>query len=173
MLASDMTDMTFFPVGTILMMDGSWTDGRGGWYICDGQEKNLPNETKQRTPNLTNKFIRGGGPEADGKIGADSQSITLTTNHLPAHNHSITDNGHNHLQEAHSHLVGSTVRTDGFQSNEPGKYAGSDTQASQSVTATNKAAVTNISIKNAGLGQAFTVDTVPAYYAVIYIKKMV
>jgi hypothetical protein len=81
MLASDILDLTFFPVGSILMMDGSWTDGRGGWYICDGRAT-----PHGKTPNLKDKFIRGG--TTSGTIGgADSNSVTLTANNLPSHSH--------------------------------------------------------------------------------------
>ncbi|MDR1453381.1 MAG: hypothetical protein LBJ25_05350, partial [Candidatus Margulisbacteria bacterium] len=91
MLASDILDLTFFPVGAILMMDGGWTDGRGGWYICDGKEKTLPNGSRQRTPDLKDKFIRGGS-SAGGVGGSDSVSanITLTAENLPGHGHAFS-----------------------------------------------------------------------------------
>jgi len=78
MLASDILDLTFFPVGSILMMDGSWTDGRGGWYICDGR-----NTQYGKTPDLRDKFIKGG--TASGATGGGQ--VTLTTDNLPPHSH--------------------------------------------------------------------------------------
>jgi hypothetical protein len=84
MLASDILDLTFFPVGSILMRDGGWTDGRGGWYICDGRATPYGN-----TPNLKDKFIRGGTTNGT-TGGADSNSVTLTANNLPTHSHAAT-----------------------------------------------------------------------------------
>ncbi|MDR1453619.1 MAG: hypothetical protein LBJ25_06580 [Candidatus Margulisbacteria bacterium] len=78
LLASDITNLTFFPVGAILMMDGSWTNGRGGWYICDGQNG---------TPDLRDKFLKGNGSET----AAGANWLSLTASNLPAHNHSLTN----------------------------------------------------------------------------------
>ncbi|MDR1114197.1 MAG: hypothetical protein LBL50_03810 [Candidatus Margulisbacteria bacterium] len=81
LLASDILDLTFFPRGSILMMDGSWTDGRGNWYICDGRDT-----PHGKTPNLADKFIRGGASAG----GTGGGSATLTTANLPSHNHSLS-----------------------------------------------------------------------------------
>jgi hypothetical protein len=81
MLASDILDLTFFPIGMILMMDGSWTDGRGGWYICDGRDT-----PHGKTPNLADKFIRGGSSAG----GTGGGSATLSEANLPSHNHSLS-----------------------------------------------------------------------------------
>ncbi|MDR1453328.1 MAG: hypothetical protein LBJ25_05085 [Candidatus Margulisbacteria bacterium] len=78
LLAQDMLDLTFFPVGAILMMDGSWTNGRGGWYICDGQNG---------TPDLRDKFLKGNGSETV----AGANWLSLTASNLPAHSHSLTN----------------------------------------------------------------------------------
>ncbi|MDR1322839.1 MAG: hypothetical protein LBK68_00195 [Candidatus Margulisbacteria bacterium] len=81
LLASDILDLTFFPIGMILMMDGSWTDGRGGWYICDGRDT-----PHGKTPNLKDKFIRGSTTSG----GTGGGSATLSEANLPSHNHSLT-----------------------------------------------------------------------------------
>ncbi|MDR2428899.1 MAG: hypothetical protein LBD62_03740 [Candidatus Margulisbacteria bacterium] len=83
MLASDILDLTFFPAGSILMMDGSWMDGRGGWYICDGRVTPYG-----KTPDLRDKFICGGGASAGGTGGG---SVTLSTDNLPGHSHSLSE----------------------------------------------------------------------------------
>jgi len=84
MLASDMTDMTFFPIGTIFMMDGSWTDGRGGWYICDGR-----NTPYGKTPDLRDKFVKGS--TISGATGGGQ--VTLSINNLPPHSHTVSLRG--------------------------------------------------------------------------------
>jgi hypothetical protein len=79
LLASDMLDLTFFPIGTILMYDGTnWSNGRGGWYICDGANG---------TPDLRDRFIKGAGsaPSTGG-----SNSTVLTAAMLPKHAHGFT-----------------------------------------------------------------------------------
>jgi hypothetical protein len=136
MLASDILDMVFFPVGAILMMDGSWTDGRGGWYICDGREKTLPNGSKVKMPDLQDKFVKGAGslPKEGGSNSA-SVSLTLTADNLPSHSHDFSgtfttrntsvvhthtvtatgtisggDHSHSITDKSHSHTITTTGR---------------------------------------------------------------
>jgi hypothetical protein len=118
MLASDILDMVFFPMGMILMMDGSWTDGRGGWYICDGRDT-----PHGKTPNLADRFIRGGASAG----GTGGGSATLSEANLPSHNHSLsglTISGGDHLHGAgtlaatsgaatHSHTNGTLAAASG------------------------------------------------------------
>jgi microcystin-dependent protein len=153
MLASDILDLTFFPIGSILMMDGSWTDGRGGWYICDG--RNTPHG---KTPNLTDRFIRGGvnaGQSYDNPTITNTQSITLTIDNLPSHSHTINDPGHKHKLPL-------------WYTNSQGRGM-SGTGTGQPET---DLAYTGITINNTGGGKDFKVNTMPSYYTMIYIKKM-
>ncbi|GBR77164.1 hypothetical protein NO2_1593 [Candidatus Termititenax persephonae] len=74
------------PVGTILMYKGTgWVDNSTllGWYACTSAN------TGRGCPNLVDKFLRGGS-SSGAAGGADSQSITLQTANLPAHNHGAT-----------------------------------------------------------------------------------
>ncbi|MDR1997134.1 MAG: hypothetical protein LBQ83_02275 [Candidatus Margulisbacteria bacterium] len=103
MLAQDMLDITFFPKGTILMMDGSWTDVRGGWYICDGRKTPYGN-----TPNLTDRFIRGGVTAG----GTGGGTVTLVTANLPAHGHTLSGLTLN-TTGIHKHTVSGTIVTGG------------------------------------------------------------
>ncbi|MDR1324110.1 MAG: hypothetical protein LBK68_06725 [Candidatus Margulisbacteria bacterium] len=106
LVATDITDLTFFPIGMILMMDGSWTDGRGGWYICDGRDT-----PHGKTPDLTDRFIRGGGSSAGGTGGG---SAFLSEANLPSHNHSLsglTISGGDHLHGAGTLAVASGAAT--------------------------------------------------------------
>ncbi|MDR2428662.1 MAG: hypothetical protein LBD62_02530 [Candidatus Margulisbacteria bacterium] len=97
LVATDITDLTFFPTGAILMMDGDWTDGRGGWYICDGRDTPYG-----QTPDLRDKFIKGTGsaPKTGG-------SNALTADMLPKHTHSVyTDNTKNADRTTNKTLTG-------------------------------------------------------------------
>ncbi|GBR73368.1 phage tail fiber protein [Candidatus Termititenax aidoneus] len=137
MLASDILDLTFFPTGMILMTNGSWTDGRGGWYICDGQEKTLPDGSKTRTPDLRNKFIRG-DTAGGGTGGNDSVSITLGVNELPNHNHSLSEltiesgGGHGHANGVTATIADST----GTHAHDSGNLVAADTGGSHAHPAT-------------------------------------
>jgi hypothetical protein len=223
-----MLNLTFFPIGAILMVDGSWEDGRGGWYICDGQEKTLPNGSKQRTPDLISRFIRGGA-SAGNSGGANS--IMLSGNNIPAHTHSVSgltvsDAGeHTHeltsvaigLAGKHGHGVSVTMQSAGEHrhtlhdtdhthtpqhidstSDEYGRYLADSSYTSYAGTHTHTVTTTSVtetgththtitgSLSNAGkhshtisggsiggaAGETQAVSIMPAYYAVIYIKKM-
>jgi hypothetical protein len=227
MLASDILNLTFFPVGSILMMDGSWQDGRGGWYICDGRDT-----PHGQTPDLKGIFIRGG--TSSGVTGGSNASlnISLDASNLPSHKHGIKDvththdqNPHTHSQQPHTHTQDSHNHTqnphrhtdsghshtlpyyvpnyDGYRNGNISlddscgpkfNYTNSGTANIQNTTATNiavtatnrdatatnndatavnKIASTGITeTEYTGSGAPITLSAVPAYYTVIYIKKM-
>jgi hypothetical protein len=150
MLASDINDLTFFPKGTILMFSSeAWNattaEFKTIWKICDGQNG---------TPNLVNKFLRGG--TASGATG-DGKKI-LSVSELPSHNHIMGTAG------SHTHTV-----------KEGSMYGGNGTLASgDDYTAdaayyqtTSEAGNHTHTIGNTGSGASF--DIVPAFYTVIYI----
>jgi hypothetical protein len=91
MYAADILNLTFFPKGTILTFSSTaWgttsAEFKNIWKIC-----NAANHTADpnNIPDLTGKFLRGA--ESSGtEAGADSQSVTLTTDNLPSHNHGAT-----------------------------------------------------------------------------------
>jgi hypothetical protein len=229
LLASDILDLTFFPIGMILMMDGSWQDGRGGWYICDGRDT-----PHGKTPDLKDKFIRGGA-SAGGTGGSNSGSanITLTDNQLPAHshplsgttlttsnenqghthtvtaagsisgngthNHSINDPKHTHNLYMHpttargdnngkwsdesaswqSHRVSSEATgvtvTPGGGGHEHGFVGSQVTSGGTNVNHTHTVALSGNTGNSAGatsVSVPVSIDTIPEYYTMIYIKKM-
>jgi hypothetical protein len=82
LVATDITDLTFFPKGTILTFSSeAWSATSAAfktiWKICNGQNG---------TPDLRNKFLRG-GDNSGAAGGADSQTVTLTVDNLPSHKH--------------------------------------------------------------------------------------
>jgi hypothetical protein len=161
LVATDITDLTFFPKGTILTFSSeAWTATSAAfktiWKICDGQNG---------TPNLVNKFLRGAAASGT-TAGTDSQSITLITANLPAHNHTMRSGG----EHAHTYSYNNPILRQVYDS-------GGDMIAHYKIeritetTSSNNTAHVH-TIDNAGSGTAFTVNTVPTYFTVIYIMKV-
>jgi hypothetical protein len=168
-LASDINDLTFFPRGTILTFsteayNTTSAEFKNIWKICDGQNG---------TPDLVNKFLRGG--TASGTTGgADSQSITLSTNNLPNHRHSFKFSVNT---DGTSTTTISWGRIDKYLAGEGfsnsnlwnaslwavDRFGGSGSNLPQEATE---------SVQPTGGGQPFTVASVPQYYTVIYIMKV-
>ena len=80
---------------------GNWT----GWALCTGKTFKSTQGKSIKTPNFTDRFIVMAGGEylVDAIGGADL--VSLTTPQLPAHNHPIIDNGHNHTVPPHVHTT--------------------------------------------------------------------
>lgn len=169
-LASDINSLVFFPIGTILTVDGTVTSNNSGcvvngqkldgWYIC-----NATNRATGRTPDLTNKFIRGA--ETSGLTGgSNTQNVYLTAAHLPSHYHSISDSGH-----SHNISLGSRHGAHG-SANSPA-WSNGDVGSSATTTTTSSNNSSNITATDsAGSGQPISITTTPEYYTLIYIKRV-
>jgi hypothetical protein len=159
LVATDITDLTFFPKGAILTFSfTAWsatsTEFKKIWKICDGTDG---------TPNLVNKFLCGGissGATGDGRM-------TLTTEHLPSHTHS----GSADSAGEHSHIYSFIAHT--------GLSPASDLtlddaylrwKSSSANTGRDGSHVHTVTIGNTGNGKPF--DVIPAFYTVIYIIKV-
>ncbi|MDR1997087.1 MAG: hypothetical protein LBQ83_02020 [Candidatus Margulisbacteria bacterium] len=183
------------PVGTILMYDGTgWVNNSTlpGWYQCDGQNG---------TPNLTDLFIRGAA-SSGGTGGANSQEISIGTNNLPKHTHTLTSTkvtantagNHKHglrsteqdLEEVHGfqwHLVIESRKNAIAVSWGTGiitdyyetfrETPGSSNMLdAMSTTGSHSHTVSGTTDENSSTQSKITVSTVPGYYAVIYIKRV-
>ena len=164
------------PLGAIIMWGGLYSNIPSGFSICNGSGG---------TPNLQDRFICAtSGSENPGSTGG-YHYITLTTSHLPSHNHSATSgNGgyHNHStdnQGLHAHTAKKqnafqqgTDRTgvyfqgnDTYAPGDPIVNSGYHTHSISSQSAHNH----NISVDYAGSGNAF--DNRPLYYELCFIQK--
>jgi hypothetical protein len=173
------THYDLLPVGTIIMYDGkNWVDNTTlkGWYACTA------NNVARGCPNLTDKFIRGAGSAADvgGYGGYASISKTLTPANLPAHNH--------YMQHSHNLGANGSYGTNiSFTRHGPGysnsgsvsfavgysTYTGYGGSTTGRVYDTYSMAVQTYSgyTSNTGTGTSFSIDTVPPYYVVIFVRK--
>ena len=108
---------SFVPIGGIIMWSGTVAEAEAltNWRICDGSNG---------TPDLRDKFVLGVGSSANASTAAKgeaggSNTITLSEGQMPAHNHNITDNGHNHgdgtLAAANQSITGEITKiSEGF-----------------------------------------------------------
>ncbi|MDR1323192.1 MAG: hypothetical protein LBK68_02020 [Candidatus Margulisbacteria bacterium] len=162
-------NLSFFPRGTILTFNKDAWDAKDEifksiWKVCDGTNN---------TPNLIDKFLRGAEYPANRTGGADSQSITLTTSNLPAHNHTMQDAGnHTHYPQPFDGRMNFDACGGGSGAPQGIGY-GDNMYAGYTTTLTLSEAGSHAhTINNSGGGTAFTVNTVPAHYTVIYIMKI-
>jgi microcystin-dependent protein len=172
-----------FPVGGIIMWSGAVNAVPSGWSLCNGANG---------TPDLRNRFIVGAG--SDYAVGATggANEVTLTTNQIPGHTHSISASGTTDSQGFHGHSINDPGHVHVYGPNEmlPNKV-NSGQISSDGVNylggyANTNSATTGISINGAGAhthsvtvsgtsgsvggGQAH--ENRPPYYALAYIMKL-
>ncbi|MEB3180863.1 MAG: hypothetical protein VKL59_17805 [Nostocaceae cyanobacterium] len=77
--------------GMIMMWSGSETEIPGGWALCNGQNG---------TPDLRDKFIVAAGGKYNFKQEGGADSVTLSVNQIPSHNHGAAiSNSGSHYHE--------------------------------------------------------------------------
>lgn len=125
------------PSGCILMWSGSTATIPNGWHLCDGSN---------RTPDLRNRFIVGAGSGYSPGNTGGTDTVTLTTDQMPSHCHSVQDSGHSHsVKEIYYGAIMNIHQTGGEF------YAFISTDFKDYITTTSYA---NISCSYAGSGNA-------------------
>ena len=83
---ANLTGISAFVSGMILIWSGAENAIPSGWVLCNGQNS---------TPNLLARFVMGGGTGSGYAIGdmGGSASVTLSTNEMSAHTHTATTKG--------------------------------------------------------------------------------
>jgi len=110
------------PIGGIIMWSGAIASIPTGWALCNGSSG---------TPDLRDRFIVGAGSGYSVGNTGGSNSVTLTTDQIPSHNHSASTNtagNHSHSGStgsagSHGHS-GSTSSAGGHSHsiNDPGHF---------------------------------------------------
>jgi len=89
-----------FPIGSIIIWYGAVVDIPTGWSLCNGQTVGAVT-----TPDLRERFVVGAGGDNSNVVGTSGYTVdgtggvnvvTLTTDQIPSHTHSLSDPGHNH-----------------------------------------------------------------------------
>lgn len=157
-------NISYVPSGAIMMWAGSIASIPSGYRLCDGTSG---------APDLRSRFILGYDPtnvnnNTIGETGGND-TITLTVDQLPAHNHTGTFSGG--PLPNHTHYMGHTGGTGGTDqtsfTHAPGDMYNvakntSNPNSNPNVTGT-------ISINDAGSGDS--IDIRPKYYTLAFIQK--
>ena len=161
----DATD--WFPSGGIIMWSGSLASIPAGWVLCDGTSG---------TPDLRGRFIvgAGDGSYAVGDTGGQD-TVTLTANQIPSHNHTFsgttsTAGAHTHthndgsvLKASNNNEVSYTASTSNLSGNPSGTTQSTNSSGSHSHTFSG-------TTSSVGSGQSH--ENRPPYYALAYIMKV-
>ncbi|GBR73331.1 putative phage tail collar domain family protein [Candidatus Termititenax aidoneus] len=169
------------PIGTILMYDGAaWQDDKtlAGWYACTAANSNL-----NLTPNLEDKFIKGKG----GETTPGANWLALEEENLPGHTHSgetNSDGSHGHrFKFAYSPGDYATLMqaTDTLNDKDNSYLSGSANMGNFLWNEAERTSRSSVSTESSAHKHAFTTgsagdgekfNNMPAYYAVIYIKRV-
>ena len=166
-----------FVRGMIMMWSGAANQIPSGWALCNGQNG---------TPPLQDRFIVGaGGSYAVGAhAGVKDQSVTLTLNNMPRHNHTGTTNNNTQTSGEASSIL-QPMNTDGFPngSSDTGDGTNGHEHCQQAYWRGHKTTAVltsaplhahthNFTTNNAGSGLPFTFDNRPPYYALCFIMKL-
>jgi microcystin-dependent protein len=151
------------PIGAIIMWSGSTAPT--GWQLCDFSDILSGPLAGQKTPDLRDRFVVGTGTSyAIGDTGG-SNTVTLTEQQMPVHNHSITDPGHAHsISQINGQTglgsSGNDLTNDGTPLSNPISTDSNTT----GITATNNAGGLN--------GETQAHENRPPYYALAFIMRV-
>ena len=116
-----------FVTGMIIIWSGSSGSIPSGWVLCNGSNS---------TPDLRNRFVVGAGDSYSVDATGGSNTVTLSSSHLPSHTHSFsgsashshTINNHTHSfsgsgSASHSHTINNHTHTYGTSTSNDGSHS--------------------------------------------------
>ncbi|HKQ79346.1 MAG TPA: hypothetical protein VJ810_36970 [Blastocatellia bacterium] len=145
------------PCGTIVMWYSSVDKIPDGWALCNGQNE---------TPDLRDRFIVAAGNTYNPGDTGGQDSVQLTLDQLPAHNHTATAVA----AGAHDHNVALDTGGGGSGSNANMATGGFNQRNEWYTTDTAGDHSHDVTIGNAGGGQSH--ENRPRYYALCFIMKL-
>ncbi|MEE8059519.1 MAG: LamG-like jellyroll fold domain-containing protein [Pseudomonadales bacterium] len=151
------------PAGGIIMWSGAIADIPVGWALCNGTNG---------SPDLRNQFIVGAGDTYSYGNTGGADTVTLTTNQMPGHNHSMSLSSAS--AGSHSHRIPNYYKGDGggvgnhfdmtdHQDDEEGGELVTNSTGSHTHTITG-------STDNTGNSEAH--ENRPPYFALCFIMKL-
>ena len=156
------TPQSNIPSGIIVMWSGVAAAIPSGWWLCDGNNG---------TPDLRNRFIVGAGSSYGVGNTGGSDTVTLSSNQMPSHNHGFSLTASSAGSHTHSNTF--SVRLSNLTCSSAGAHthtiSGSGSLSGSISSGGDHTHSVSGSISNAGGGQAH--ENRPPYYALCFIMK--
>jgi hypothetical protein len=140
-----------------------------GWYACIAGNAGLG------CPNLVDRFILGKAVAGSGALGG-SNTHTIAAAELPVHTHDLSNHTHATVMGSHSHSVpGTLFGGEAAGGYDPGSLVynsgyGVRSTSTDLGTLTSGAPSNNFS-GNGGFANS-AIDMHPAYYSVVFVKRV-
>jgi hypothetical protein len=168
------TKQDILPIGTILMFDGyGWVDNQTlvGWYAC------IAANSGRGCPNLVGSFIKGNDTASHSAGGNAGNQVTIGTNNLPTHTHSLGGSFATDSKGGHYHRAsGWGGLKDSFVSGSSHKNAMKNDVSSTLATTSDGSHTHTVTLSGSTGNNATTaakLNIEPQSYALIYIRKCV
>jgi len=159
---SNLTGVSAFVSGMIMLWSGAANAIPSGWYLCNGSNG---------TPDLRGRFVVGyhdGNGDYDVNDTGGAESVTLSTSQIPSHSHAFSGSG----SSSHSHSF--TVNNEYSQLFHPKQSMiarGENKSGTESYGTSSATVSLSISGTTNSAGSGGSHENRPPYYALCYIMK--
>jgi len=160
------------PIGSIIGLHPRSPSPGDDWVACDATSrlgKNFPGFEHESVPDLTDdRFLMGGAGTGVVSGGNTSNEVTLTTNEMPAHDHSGSTGGPTSI--AHTHTKSGNQSGTGASGANDGSSGDTFTFSISTISSGSALSTHTHTLSSEGSGQAF--DIKPLYFKVKYYIKI-